>query len=128
MGFLTSAPADNLWGAYTGSLADVRDPAVESSRTLAPPQPKGGWGRRYQQREWRPTVFTAPAASSSRPWRSSRATRRPTGNRFRWVPTGIYRYTEQAWNDLWQQYPDAEGDADFYYEPSSNEWFAKEWF
>ena len=29
----TSAPADNLWGGYSGSLADVRDPVVNLAPT-----------------------------------------------------------------------------------------------
>ena len=60
----TSAPADNLWGGYLGSLADVREPVVNLA---------------------------------------------PTGHQVRWNSTGIFRNSDQAWNELWRQYPDAEG-------------------
>ncbi len=76
----TSAPADNLWGGYSGSLADVRDAVVNLA---------------------------------------------PTGHQVRWNSTGIFRNSDQAWNELWRQYP--EGDDDFYYE-QTGEWFVKEWF
>ena len=109
----TSAPTDDLWRGYTGSLADVRDPVTEGTanrRPTPPPPPRWGWGRRFQQREWRPTVPEAAEPSSSRPWRPSQAsTRRRTQNRVRWESTGS-RNTDQAWLELWQQYPEVDGE------------------
>ena len=128
----TSTPADNSWEGYRGALADVRGSAIATS-TLRIPTPqarRGGWNRRSGQQEWRPTMSAAPKTStSSRPWRSSQTPPwRRTRTRNGWVQTGIYRSTDQAWNDLWRQYPYVEGEDDFYYDASTGEWFVREWF
>ena len=134
----TSGASENLWGAYTGSLADVRDNAAEvdpqmPTATSTKGKGKGGRGRHHQQfhQEWRPRIRDdSNAASSSIPPRRAHQQQasRWARPRVRWIATGIYGNRELQWNQLWRQYPQAESDDDFWYETASGEWFFRDNF
>ena len=118
---LTDQTSGDLWGAYTGRLNDVR---------------------RHQQtnQTWRPRVrddARDAAREESRneeevipPWRlnQQRHAQRVARSRFPWAPTGIYGNREPQWEELWRLHPWVENEDDFWYEPSSGEWFVKEYF
>ena len=139
---LTDQTSGDLWGAYTGRLSDVRDRPIGAD----PQMPKGSgreaWGRRHQQtnQTWRPRVRD-DARDTTReesrneeevipPWRlnQQRHAQRVARSRFRWAPTGIYGNREPQWEELWRSHPWVENEDDFWYEPSSGEWFVKEYF
>ena len=139
---LTDQTSGDLWGAYTGNLNDVRDRPIGAD----PQMPKGSgreaWGRRHQQtnQTWRPRVrddARDTARDESRneeevipPWRlnQQRHAQRVARSRVRWEPTGIYGNREHQWEELWRLHPWVENEDDFWYEPSSGEWFVKEHF
>ena len=137
----TSGASGDLWRAYTGNLTDVRDrPAAVDPQLPATASPKGSggksWGRRRQQSSstWRPKMRDEPreeeVAAEIPPWRANQQRQAPrfARPRVRWEPTGIYGNREHQWNELWRRYPEAETEDDFWYEPSSGEWFVREYF
>ena len=87
----TSGAAENLWEAYTGSLTDVRDTALDVDPQMPTSASVKG-------------VNPSAASSSTPPWRSHQSqARRVVRNRVRWG----------AWNELWRRNPNAEGDDAF---------------
>ena len=108
--------------------------------TAANPKGSGreAWGRRHQQSShaWRPKV-RGETRDESRdepaeipPWRANQQRHAPrfARPRVRWEPTGIYGNRDHQWDELWRQHPWVEDEDDFWYEPSSGEWFVREYF
>ncbi len=136
----TSGASGDLWGAYTGNLTDVRDRPIGADPAAASPKGSGkeAWGRRHQQsgQAWRPKMRDETRDESRDeppeipPWRANQQRRAPrfARPRVRWEPTGIYGNREHQWNELWRHYPWVEDEDDFWYEPSSGEWFVREYF